>query len=108
MNRQITQKNFKNEVMQKSGLIIVEFYAHWSGTCQMMMPVYNQLAVFYSSAAGFYSVDVYNSPELKAQFGVTELPAILFFRNGNLVDYLAGAVSKNAFITKIENLITGI
>ena len=108
MYTQITQKNFKKEVMQQPGLVVVKFYADWSGLCQMMMPVYNQVAGSYSSAAGFYSVDVDNSPELKEQFGVMELPTVLFFRNGNVVDYVAGAVSKNAYITKMENVNTGL
>ena len=105
MNKQITQKNFKKEVMQKTGLVVVEFYAEWSGTCQMMMPVYNQAAGSYSSAAGFYTVDVDSSPELKEQLGVTELPTHLFFRNGNMVDYVSVSVSKNAVRTKIKNIL---
>ena len=108
MNKQINQEGFKKEVMQKTGLAIVEFYADWSGLCQIMMPVYNQVAGSYSSSAGFYSVDVDSNPELKEQFGVMELPTVLFFRNGNLIDYVAGAVSKNAFIAKLENVITGV
>ena len=103
MNTVVNHKNFKEQVMQKRGLNIVQFFAEWSGTCQMMIPVYDELSKSYSSRANFYSVNVDEEPTLKEQYGIMELPTVLFFSNGSLVDALTGAVSKNAFITKLEN-----
>ena len=106
MNKVVNQKNFKQEVTQKQGLSVVQFFAEWSGTCQMMMPVYDELSRSYNSRAGFYSVDIDKDPTLKEQYGIMELPTVLFFRNGNVIDFVAGAVSKNAFIAKLENTVT--
>lgn len=108
MNTAVTQNNFKEQVMQQRGLSIVQFFAEWSGTCQMMMPVYDELSNSYSSRANFYSVNVDEEPALKKQYGIMELPTVLFFHNGNLVDAVTGVVSKNAFIAKLENTVTQV
>ena len=105
MNRTVTQKNFKEQVMQKRGLSIVQFFAEWSGTCQMMLPVYDELSNSYSSRASFYSVNIDEEPALKEEYGIIELPTVLFFKNGNVIDFVAGVVSKNAFIAKLENTV---
>ena len=105
MNTAVTQNNFKKQVMQQRGLSIVQFFAEWSGPCQMMMPVYEELSKSYSSRAGFYSVNIDEEPALKEQYGIMELPTVLFFQNGNLIDFVAGVVSKNAFIAKLENTV---
>ncbi len=106
MNKVITKRNFKEQVLQGTGLSMVNFYAEWNGASQMMIPVYDQLAATYSSMASFYSVDIDNDPLLKDEYGIMELPTVLFFQNGVLVDHVTGVISKNAFIAKLENTLT--
>jgi thioredoxin 1 len=103
MNAIVTNENFKQLVMQKKGLSIVQFFSEWSGACQIMAPVYEELSNSYSSRAGFFSVDVDMDPLLKEQYGIMDLPTVLFFRDGNMVDHIMGPISKNAFIAKLEN-----
>lgn len=106
MNNLVTTVNFRELVLQRIGLSMVNFYAEWNGASQMMIPVYEQMAAAYSSQAGFYSVDIDNDPSLKDQYGIMELPTVLFFNNGVLVDHVTGVISKNAFITKLENTLS--
>lgn len=105
MNKVITKNNFKEQVLQNTGLSMVNFYAEWNGASQMMIPVYDQLASTYSSMINFYSVDIDNDPSLKDEYGIMELPTVLFFQNGAVVDHVAGMISKNAFIAKLENTL---
>jgi thioredoxin 1 len=105
MNKVVTKNNFREKVLQNNGLSMVNFYADWNGASQMMIPVYDQLANTYSSMINFYSVDIDNEPALKEEYGIMELPTVLFFRNGTVVDHVAGIISKNAFIAKLENTL---
>jgi thioredoxin 1 len=105
MNKVNDKKSFSEKVLSGSGLKIVEFYADWSGPCQMMLPIYNELASMYSSVAGFYQVDVEEAPLLKKELGVIEMPTILFYKNGEVVDFVNGLISKNSLIAKLENVL---
>ena len=99
------KKGFNEKVLSGSGLKIVKFYAEWSGPCQMMTPVYNELANMYSSAAAFYRIDVEEAPLLKKELGVIEMPTILFYMNGVVIDFVSGLTSRNSLIAKLENLL---
>ena len=97
------KKIFKEKVLNGTGLQIVKFYADWSGPCQMMLPIYNELAGMYNSSAAFYRIDVEVAPLLKKELGVIEMPTILFYKNGVVVDFVSGLISKNSLIAKLEN-----
>lgn len=101
-----TEASFKKDVLETRGITVVKFYADWSGTSQMMMPAYEQLAESYKGSARFYKVDIDNNPSLKESYGVMELPTILFFQNGNIVDHVSGMISRNALIAKMENSLS--
>ncbi len=102
-----TVASFKKDVLETSGITVVKFYADWSGTSQMMMPAFEQLAESYKSSARFFKVDIDNNPLLKQNYGVMELPTILFFQNGNIVDHVSGMISRNALMAKMENSLSG-
>jgi thioredoxin 1 len=99
------KKSFTEKVLNEQGIQVVKFYADWSGPCQMMAPIYKELSAYYSSSVGFFTVDVEESPMLKAELGVIELPTILFYKNGTVIDFVNGMISKNALIAKLENAL---
>jgi len=99
------KKSFTEKVLNERGIQVVKFYADWSGPCQMMAPIYKELSAYYNSSVGFFTVDVEEVPMLKAELGVIELPTILFYKNGTVIDFVNGMISKNALIAKLENAI---
>lgn len=99
------KKSFSDKVLNGQGLQVVKFYADWSGPCQMMTPIYNELANMYNSAASFYRVDIEEAPILKKELGVIEMPTILFYMNGVVIDFVSGLASRNSLIAKLENVI---
>jgi thioredoxin 1 len=99
------KKSFTEKILNKHGIQVVEFYAEWSGPCQVMVPIYKELSAYYSNSVGFFTVDVEASPLLKKELGVNELPTILFYKNGTIIDFVNGMISKNALIAKLENAI---
>ncbi len=105
MNKITDKKSFTEKVLSGPGLQVVKFYADWSGPCQMMLPIYNELAGIYNSAASFYFVDVDEALSLKKEMGIVEIPTILFYRNGEVIDFVTGLSSRNALIAKLENVL---
>ena len=101
-----TESSFKKDVLETRGITVVKFFADWSGTSQMMMPAFEQIAESYKSSANFFKVDIEANPVLKETYGVMELPTILFFQNGNIIDHVSGIISRNALIAKMENSLS--
>lgn len=105
MNRVITRKDINKQVANSKGLALVQFRIEWNGACQIISPIYEELARSYRGQADFFSVDAEKESGLDYEFGVTEFPTILFFRSGELIDHVAGLTPKNVMITKIENAL---
>lgn len=106
MNLHINGKELKKEVAENLNLLIVHFKTEWSGACQILAPVYNDLANVYKGTAKFFTVDAEKNRAVLHEFGVIEIPTILFFKNGEVIDYVSGLASKNVIISKIENALT--
>ena len=106
MSKMITHENFKDEVLASMKLSLVQFKTEWKGTCQILSMIYDDLAKSYKGMANFYTVDFENEAALVHEYGVMDVPTILFYKSGKLVDHSVGLISKNALISKIENALS--
>jgi thioredoxin 1 len=106
MNRTISKTEFKTEVIDSMSLSLVQFKIEWSGACQIISPIYEELATAYKGQAKFFTVDVETETGIDNEYGILELPTILFFRNGKVIDHVTGLTPKNVMIRKIENALT--
>ncbi len=102
----ISKKDFKKEVIENMNLSLVQFTLEWSGACQIISPMYEELANSYKGQAKFFTVDVEKEIGLDGEYGVMELPTILFFKNGKVIDHITGLTPKNVMISKIENVLS--
>ena len=99
----ITDDTFNDEVESSAQLTMVDFWATWCGPCRMVAPVVEELATEYGEKGlRVGKVDVDENPGTAARFGVRSIPTILFFKGGEVVDRVVGAMPKNAFADKIE------
>ncbi|MGQ0738852.1 MAG: thioredoxin family protein [Bacteroidota bacterium] len=106
MNRMISKKEFRKKILESNQLAVVQFKAEWSGVCQIISPVYEALAGAYTDRVKFFTIDVEKDPGLDDEYGVMELPTLLFFKNGNLIDHASGLIPKKIIIDKIEDALT--
>jgi thioredoxin 1 len=106
MNKMISQKEFKKEVIESMSLSLVQFTLEWSGACQIISPMYEELAGSYKGQAKFFTVDVEKERGIDGEYGIMELPTILFFKSGKVIDHITGLTPKNVMISKIENALT--
>jgi thioredoxin 1 len=107
MNRPISKINFKKEVIESRMISLVQFKKEWNGVSQIIEPLYNDLAKSYNGVVNFYTVDVEKETGLDSEYGVMDIPTILFFKSGKIIDHVTGLTPKNVLISKIENAIAG-
>ena len=100
----ITNENFAS---LKAGdqPLVVDFWATWCGPCRMVAPIISELAEEYSGKIVVGKCDVEENDELAAEFGIRNIPTILFFKDGELKDRNVGSISKDALKAKVEAIL---
>ena len=102
MTHKFTVANFDEEVLRSELPVFVDFYADWCGPCKMMSPVIDQLADEYNGRIKVGKVNVDDNPALAVKYSVMSIPNMLFFRGGEVVDSVIGAIPKAAMKKKFE------
>ncbi len=105
MALQITENNFETEVIQSKVPVLVDFWATWCGPCKMISPIVDQLATEMAGAAKVGKVDVEVNKDLANRFNIRSIPTLLFFKNGELVDTINGATSKDNILAHLKALL---
>ena len=100
----ITNENFESLKNGKLPLV-VDFWATWCGPCRMVAPIIEEMAKEYDGKVVVGKCDVEENEDLAADFGIRNIPTILFFKGGEVVDRLVGAVSKAKFEEKFQALL---
>lgn len=104
MEVQITTENF--ESLKNGALpLVVDFWATWCGPCRMIAPVIEELANEYDGRITVGKCDVEENDDIAMEFGIRNIPTILFFKGGEVVDKLVGAASKAKIQEKFEALL---
>ncbi|MDD5405503.1 MAG: thioredoxin [Sulfurovaceae bacterium] len=100
---ELTNSNFESTI--KEGVSLVDFWAPWCGPCRMIAPVIEELANDFEGKANICKVNTDDEQDIAIKFGIRSIPTILFFKNGELVDQMIGAASKDAFTQKLNALL---
>jgi thioredoxin 1 len=96
----VTDADFEAQVEKAAGLTVVDFWATWCGPCRMVSPILDQLATEYAGKVRVAKLDVDSNQKTTMRFNVRSIPAMLFFKDGKLVDQVIGAVPKAALAAK--------
>ena len=98
----ITDANFDEVVLKSDKPVLVDFWAEWCGPCRMVGPVVEELAKEFEGKAVVGKLDVDSNPEISMKFGIRNIPALLFFKGGEIVDKQIGAVPKSVLAQKLN------
>jgi thioredoxin 1 len=101
---EITDANFEELVEKSEKPVLVDFWAEWCGPCRMVGPVVEELSKDYEGKAIVGKVDVDSNSAISAKFGIRNIPTILFFKGGQVVDKQVGAVQKSVLDAKLKAL----
>ena len=105
MGKYIDLNNDNFEATVTEGVSLVDFWAPWCGPCRMIAPVIEELAEEFEGKAAICKVNTDEEQDLAVKFGVRSIPTILIMKNGEVVETMVGAASKEAFAEKINNLL---
>jgi len=104
MALEFTDENIK-EFINSGKPVIIDFWAEWCGPCRMVGPVVEELAKEYDGKVIVGKMDVDNNVDTPNEYGIRNIPTILFFKDGQLVDKQVGATQKSALVAKVEALL---
>jgi thioredoxin 1 len=105
MALEITDANFEELVLKSDKPVVVDFWAAWCGPCRMIGPIIDEMHSEYEGRAIIGKVDVDNNPGVSAQFGVRNIPTVLFIKDGAVADKSVGAVPKAQLAAKLDSLL---
>lgn len=105
MAKEITDANYKELLADTSKPVVIDFWATWCGPCRMVGPVIDELAAEYEGKVVIGKCNVDDNEDMTMEFGIRNIPTILFFKNGEVVDKLIGAQSKAKFEEKFEAML---
>ncbi len=105
MALEITDANFEELVTKATKPVLLDFWAEWCGPCRMVGPVVEELSKDYADTAVVGKVNVDNNANISAMFGIRNIPTILFFKGGQVVDKQVGAVPKSVLDAKLKALL---
>lgn len=102
MALEITDNNFEDVVLKSEKPVLVDFWAEWCGPCRMVGPVVEELAKEYDGRAVIGKVNVDQNSAISANYGIRNIPTLLYFKNGILVDKQVGVVPKATLAAKLD------
>ena len=105
MALEITDSTFDKIVLQSDKPVLVDFWAAWCGPCRMVGPIIDELSSEYDGKAVVGKVDVDNNQKFAAKYGVRNIPTVLLFKDGELVDRKVGVSPKQVYADAIEGAL---
>lgn len=101
----LTEKNFKQEVLEAAVPVLVDFWAEWCGPCRMMTPVIEELAKEFEGKAKICKLNVDENPGPAGEYSVMAIPTLFIFKGGKVVERMVGVQSKDSITDKLKKLL---
>jgi len=102
---ELTDGTFESLVLKADKPVLVDFWAVWCGPCRMVGPIVHEIGEEYGDKAVIGKLDVDHNPDTARKYGIRNIPTILFFKNGEVVDKQVGAVPKQKLVEKLDALL---
>ena len=104
MELKVTSENFES-LKSENNLLVIDFWATWCGPCRMVGPIIEELAKEYDGKVAVGKCDVEEAEDVATELGIRNIPTIIFFKEGQIVDKVIGAQPKAALDAKFQKLL---
>ncbi|MFC1656556.1 thioredoxin [Patescibacteria group bacterium] len=101
----LTAENFKKQVLDDGGVVLVDFWAPWCGPCKMINPMLDEISEKYSNKIKIAKLNVDETGEIATKYNIMSIPTLLFFKGGKVQDQTIGMQDKKNITDKIDELI---
>ncbi len=102
---ELNETNFEDEVKKSDLPVMIDFWAEWCGPCRMIAPFVDEASTEYDGKLKVGKVNVDNNQKISSEYAVMSIPAVMFFKGGQMVDQIIGAVPKKALFDKIDKVL---
>jgi thioredoxin len=101
----ITTSNFEHDVLQTPGPVLIDFWAPWCGPCRLVGPVVEEIATQYAGRLTVGKLNVDEHPAVPQRYGITGIPALVFFHEGQVRDTVVGAVPQPVLTARVDEVL---
>jgi len=102
---EVTDATFETEVLKATQPVLTDFWATWCGPCRMVGPIVEKVSESYKGKVKFCKIDVDKNPQTAARYRVMSIPTLMFFKNGQVVDTVIGAVPERVLTEKVDAIL---
>lgn len=103
---ELSESNFEDEVRKSDIPVMIDFWAAWCGPCRMIAPFVEEASSVYDGKIKVAKLDVDNNQTIASRYAVMSIPAVMFFKGGEVVDQIIGAVPKKTLFDKIDRVLS--
>ncbi|MFA6217666.1 MAG: thioredoxin [Candidatus Omnitrophota bacterium] len=98
----LSDSNFKKEVLESDETVLVDFWAPWCGPCKFLGPIIEEIAAEYDKKIKVGKFDIDSNPKIPTQYGIMSIPTLMFFKKGQVMEQFVGALNRNDLKKKID------
>ncbi|MBQ4646683.1 MAG: thioredoxin [Candidatus Gastranaerophilales bacterium] len=106
MIEEITDNNFNQNVLEQKGIVVVDFWAQWCGPCRKLTPLLEQIQNEFVEEIKIFKIDADKNINSAKEYGISSLPTILIFKNGEVKEMMAGMMQKSAIVSNIKKYLS--
>ena len=103
---EITDNNFKQNVLENNEIVIVDFWAQWCGPCRKLTPLLEQIQNEFQEGVKFFKIDADKNVNSAKEYGISSLPSVLIFKDGEVKEIMAGMMQKSAIVSNIKKYLS--